>query len=129
MIFEVESAPDRDAVKTVEMTTTDLEYSPHFAGKGAAQFERTASSFERSPTAVGDVLASGTACCRGVSRERKTQEMWRISLPSCLSCRSHPNHGDAPPATRLRLTEGSGDGEQFLAINYAHFLAIMLSRT
>ena len=44
----MESALSEDAVKTVEMTTEDLEYFTHLVGRSVAGFERLDSNFERS---------------------------------------------------------------------------------
>lgn len=46
--LQMESALSEDAVKTVEMTTEDLEYFTHLVGRSVAGFERLDSNFERS---------------------------------------------------------------------------------
>ena len=46
--LEMESTPGKDAVKTADVTTRDLEYYIHLVNK--AGFKRIASNFQRSST-------------------------------------------------------------------------------
>ena len=50
--LEMETFPGEDAVKTVEMTTMDLEYCIHLVDNVAAAFGRIDSNSERSASGV-----------------------------------------------------------------------------
>ena len=53
--FKMESTPGEHAMKTAEMTTTDLEYCINLVDKTVASFERIDSDFERN-SFVGKTL-------------------------------------------------------------------------
>ncbi|XP_053756659.1 tigger transposable element-derived protein 1-like [Panthera pardus] len=54
-LLEMESTSAEDVVKTVDITTKDLEYYADLADKAVAGFERINSDFERS-SPVGNIL-------------------------------------------------------------------------
>ena len=63
--LEMKSTPGEDAVKTVEMTTMDLEYCINLVDNIAAGFESTDSNSQRSAT-VGKTLSNSTTCNREI---------------------------------------------------------------
>ena len=123
--LELESTPDEDAVKIVEMTTKDLEYYIHLVDKAVAGFERIDSNVERIST-VGKMPSNSTARYREIVHEKKRSSMWHTSLLPYFKKLPQPAQPSAstiliiqqpstsrqksPPARRFPLAEGSYDG-------------------
>lgn len=95
--LEMESAPGKDGMNVVEMTTNELEYDTHLLDRATAGSERTVSNLERSP-GVGKRLSNSITCYRRSISERKRQSMWQTSLLSYeRNCHSHPRLQLSPP--------------------------------
>ena len=60
-LLEIESAPDEDAVKIIEMTIHDSEYYINLVGKVAAGLEKIDFNFYKSST-VSKMLSASVAC-------------------------------------------------------------------
>ena len=72
--LEMESTAGEDAVKTVRMTTKDLEHSRNIADRTVAAFETMDVNLERSYP-VGKMLSNSITCYRRIIRENKSQLM------------------------------------------------------
>lgn len=66
----MDSTRGDDAAEIVQMAMNGLEYYTSLSDKAAAGFERTDSSFQRSPT-VREMLSNSVTCCRESVREKK----------------------------------------------------------
>ena len=131
----MELTPGDKVVKTVEMTTKDVEYDINLSEKAAARSERTDSNSERS-SPVGKMLPSSTACFRENVYERNTPSMLQTSLRPYF--KKLPHQPQASATTTLireqlstqkrsstsrnrRLAKGSGDGYCFFFLQYSIF--------
>ena len=70
--LEMEPTPNKDAVRTAEMATKDLEQSINSVNKASMGFEKMDSNFERRSTR-GKMLPNSTACYREIIHERVKQ--------------------------------------------------------
>ena len=70
--LEIESTFSEDVVKTVEMTTKDLEYYIILVDRRAIWFKRNDFNFERSST-LGKMLSNSTAHYREIVHKSKSQ--------------------------------------------------------
>ena len=82
----MQSTPDEDDVKIVEMMTRDLEYYINLVDKAVVGFERIDSNFERS-SAVGKMLSNSTACYEKSSVKGKVNQWGKHHC--CLILRNY----------------------------------------
>ena len=68
----MKTIPVEDTMKTIEMTTKDLEYDITSVDKTAAGLERTDSNLERSSTA-GKILMNSIVCYREITPKRHNE--------------------------------------------------------
>ena len=67
----MKSTPGKDAVRSVEMTTNNLEYYINLLHKAVSSFVRVDSNFES--YTMCKMLTKSTACYREILHERKSQ--------------------------------------------------------
>ena len=68
----MKTIPVEDTMKTIEMTTKDLEYYINLVDKAVAGFERSDFNFKRSST-MGRMSSNSIVYSREIYRERKNQ--------------------------------------------------------
>lgn len=93
---KMESSPSEVTMKTVVMTTQELEYYINFIDKTAAGVERMDSSFEKSST-MSKMLSNSITCYREITYERKSQSHGKLHCCLILrNCCSHYNLQQPP---------------------------------
>ena len=119
--LEMESTPEEDTVKVVEMTTKDLEYYINLVDKAVAGFQRIDSNFERS-SAVGKMLSTLHAteksfmkgrinwCGKLHCLKKLPQTLQLSAVTTLISQQPSTVRQNPPPAKRLWFTVGSVDG-------------------
>ena len=129
--LKIEPIPGEDVFVKIVKMTRDLGYCLSLVDKAVAWLERIDSNSERSSTM--DKMPSKSISCHREICARKCQSMWQTSflfhfkklpqLPQPLAVSHHPDQSAAinvkvRPSTskRIWLTEGSNDGQHFLAI-------------
>ena len=109
--LETESTPGEDSVKTVEMTTKDLEYYVNLADTAATGLERIDSNSERSST-VGKMLSHSVKRYRETIHDRKRQSTqqtswWPYFKKSPQPPQPQPHHPDQSAAMNLEVRPSS----------------------
>ena len=102
--LEIESIHGEDtevAMKTVEMTTKDLEYYIKLVDKAVAGFKRIASNFQRHSTG-GKMLSNSTVCYREIIPERRSESIQQTLLLSYFNTFLEPSQ---PSATMTVLSQ------------------------
>ena len=92
----MESTPGEDVMKTVEMTTENLEYYIKLVYKAEGGFQRIDPNSARSST-VGKMLSNSISCYREIIHESKSQSMWQTSLLSYFRKLPQPPQPSATP--------------------------------
>ena len=114
--LEMESTFGEDPVKTIEMTTKNLEHYINLIDKAAAGFERIDSNFERS-SAVDKMLSNCIACPKEIIHEWEESfcaANFIFAIPTfsnhyLISQQPSASRQDPPPTKLLWLAEVSED--------------------
>lgn len=77
LFFEMKSTPGEETVKSVEMTTKELEHYTNLVDKTAASFKKNNLNIEKNSD-VGKMLLSRLIHYREIMSERKGQSMQQI---------------------------------------------------
>ena len=104
--LEMES--DEDAMKTVEMTTKDLEYYIDLVDNAAAEFERMNFNFKRCFT-IGSIT-----CYREIIHERNSQSIQQLHC--CPILRNYQNLQQPTPwaFTTISIEKRPSTGKKFV---------------
>ena len=89
----MESTPDEDTVKTIEMLRRNLEYYLNLVDIAVAEFEKTEYNFERSSATVDKMLSDCIVCYLSMNCPWKEKLICgkRHGCPSLRKCNSYPN--------------------------------------
>ena len=116
-LLEMESTSCEDAVKLVEMTTKDLEYSPNPVDKAALGFERADCNSERSST-VGKMLPNSILRCRRIFLRVRSTDRAKVifvlfqKLPQPLQLPAATLVREQPPTSRPTLHQQEDNNSQ-----------------
>ena len=107
----MESAAGEDAVKTIEMTTKDLECYINSVDKAAAGFERIDSHFERDK-----MLLNSLSCYTEIIPKKESQSMRQASLLSDFKKSPQPLQPSArsPSSTSINTQAGPSTSKHIM---------------